>query len=501
MKYLLSLDAGTTSLKGMLFDTEGHPIASHLVEYDLHKPRPDVVELNSEIYWQALATVVRSVLEQSRVKPQSIIAMGITSQGETLTVVDRKGQPLRPSIVWLDNRSRDEADEINRNFKLDEIYRITGQQEMLPTWTATKIAWLRKHEPEVFRKAHKFLLLEDYLIYRLTGCYATDHALNASTLYFDLTTNQWWAPMLSFLGITEAQLPEPKPSGTSVGTLTQQAAETLGLCPSTVVVTAPIDHVAGAVGAGNITPGIVTETTGASLALCTSFTEPTYDSRYRVALNGHAIPDQYVLFPWVPTAGMVLRWFRDELGGGLDYDTLCSEAAEVAPGADGLTVLPHLSGAGCPDPNPNMQGVFHGLTLGHRRGHLVRGILESVAFMLRANLGLLEELGTDIQEVRSLGGATQSDPWLQIKADVCQRDLIVMECEEAACLGVAMLCCVSAGIYDDLQQAKEHMVRIKKQIWFDPDKAEVYDHAYRRYQELNETYSQPPSSPSFSQAG
>ena len=487
MKYVLSLDAGTTSIKGVLFDTAGNSVACDLVEYNLLKPRPDIVELDSETYWQALTTVVRNILDKSRVDPKTIIAMGVTSQGETLTVVGRDGRPLRRSIVWLDNRSRAEAAEIGETFDRDEVYRVTGQQEILPTWTATRIAWLRKNEPEVFHKAHKFLLVEDYLIYRLTGRYVSDHALNASTLYFDLTTNCWWEPMLKYLGITEEQLPSLKSSGNRAGTLTNTAAKALGLRPDTVVVTAPIDQVAGAVGAGNIKPGIVTETTGASLALCASFPQPTYDPQCRVALNGHAVQDHYVLFPWVPTAGMVLRWFRDELGDGADYDRLCREAADVAPGAEGLTVLPHLSGAGCPCPDPNMRGAFLGLTLGHRRGHLVRAILESVAFMLRGNLELLEELGTEIEEVRSLGGATRSDLWLQIKADVCRKDLIVMECEEAACLGVAMLCCVSSGVYGDLAEAKENMVRVKKQIWFDPENAEVYNRIYQQYQELQET--------------
>ena len=142
MQYVLAVDAGTTSLKGVLFDTSGNPVASDLVEYDLHKPQTDIVELDSEVYWQALATVVRNILDKSRVDPQMIIAMGITSQGETLTVVDRNGRPLRRSIVWLDNRSRAEAAEIGREFDLDEVYRITGQQKILPTWTATRIAWV-----------------------------------------------------------------------------------------------------------------------------------------------------------------------------------------------------------------------------------------------------------------------------------------------------------------------------------------------------------------------
>lgn len=486
MTYVLSLDAGTTSLKGVLFDTCGNPIASGLVEYNLHKPRPDLVELDSEVYWQATVRVVRNVVGKSRVNPRRILAIGITSQGETLTVVDRDGQPLRRSIVWLDNRSRSEAEEIGREFDSNEVYRITGQQEILPAWTATRIRWLRKHEPAVIDKAYKFLLVEDYLVYRLTGRYVTDRALSASTLYFDLTANRWWDQMLAFLGIAEGQLPQLRSSGEVVGTIDTAIAKTLGLSPKTAVVVTPIDQVAGAVGAGNIEPGIVTETTGAALALCASFPKPTYDPQCRVALNGHAVKDHYVLLPWAPTAGMILRWFRDELGGGADYDRLCGAAAVVAPGADGLTVLPHLSGAGCPRPNPNLRGAFWGLTLAHGRGHLVRAILESVAFMLRANLELLEELGMEIGEIRSLGGAARSELWLRIKADVCQKDLVVMECAEAACLGVAMLCCVGSGVYRDLAEARANMVRVKKRIAFDPDKAAVYDRVCQEYLELQE---------------
>ena len=210
------------------------------------------------------------------------------------------------------------------------------------------------------------------------------------------------------------------------------------------------------------------------------------DPQRRVALNSHAVKDHYVLLPWAPTAGMVLRWFRDALGAGADYNSLCREAAAVAPGADGLIVLPHLSGTGCPSPNPNLRGAFWGLTLAHGRGHMVRAILESVALMVRENLELLEEMGTEIQEIRSLGGAARSNLWLQIKADVCQKDLVVMECTEAACLGVAMLCCTGSGVYRDLAEARENMVHVKKRIWFDTDKAAVYDHVYQEYLKLQD---------------
>lgn len=485
LHYILSLDVGTTSLKGVLFDSVGRQLASCLQEYDLIKPAPDIVELNCEVYWDSACKVIHAILRESEIDPRQITSVGVTSQGETLTVLDRDGRPLRRSIVWLDNRTQPEADEIARHFDLDEVYRITGQQEISATWTATRILWLRKHQPEVFQKAHKYLLVEDYLIYKLTGKYVTDRGLNPSTLYYDLTVGDWWPEMLQFLGISRRQLPELLDSGKVAGAVTAQAAAETGLNAITMITTAPIDQIAGAVGAGNIEPGILTETTGAALALCASIERPVYDQKKRVGLYAHAIPGQFVLLPWVPTAGMILRWFRDELGGGRDYASLCEEAREIAPGADGLILLPHLNGAGCPFSNPKAKGVFWGMTLGHRRAHFVRAIMESVAFMVRDNLELLEDLGSSIKEIRCLGGAAKSDLWLQIKADVCRKDLIVMQCEEAACLGVAMLSSVGSGVYNNLAEARDGMVQINRNIRFDPQRADIYDEIYSRHLNLH----------------
>ncbi len=484
MQYLLSLDAGTTSLKAVLFDKQGRQVASHAEEYELLRPGPDIVELDPETYWQAAKTSIRAVLDASRITAGDIAAIGVTSQGETLTVVDRDGKPLRPSIVWLDNRSREESDALDREFSPDTVYRITGQPEMIPTWSATRILWLKRHEPEVFERAHRYLMVEDYLIYRLTGRYATDRALCPSTLYYDLTTGRWWPEMLKYLGVREEQLPELRDSGEVAGETHEAAARETGLRQGTVVTTAPIDQVAGAVGAGNLEPGVITETTGAALAICATLDEPVYDPMRRIGLYAHAIRGQYVLLPWIPTAGMVLRWFRDELGGGTDYDQLAEEAGAVAPGSEGLIVLPHLSGSGSPDPDPRVKGVFWGATLGHRRGHFVRAIMESIAYVLRSNLLLLEDLGMEIREVRSLGGAARNDLWLQIKADVCRKDLLVMACDEAASLGVAMLASVAAGIHADLRAAKDAMVEVRKRVSFDPASAARYDAGYRRSADL-----------------
>ncbi len=482
---LLALDIGTTSVKGVLFDPQGGILAQGSREYQLCKPAPDWVELDCEGYWQAAGAVIAQILQTGGVRPETIAAVGVTSQGETLILLDRRGRPLRRAIVWLDNRSREGAETIARAFPLDEVYRLTGQQEIIPAWTATRILWLREHEPEILAQADKCLLVADYIIFKLTGRLVTDRALNPSTLYYDLLRHAWWPEMLDFLGLRREQLPELLDSGSIVGPISAAAAAATGLSCRTVVATAPLDQVAAAVGAGNIEPGMVTESTGAALALGAGVDRPVYDPRKRLGLYCHAVKGRYLLLPWAPTAGMVLRWFRDEFGGGRDYAALCREAEAIAPGAEGLTMLPHLGGAGCPEVNPQAKGLFWGVTLGHRRAHFVRAILEAVAFMLRGNLELLAELGIDCRELRTLGGAARSEFWVQIKADVCQRELRVMESEEATCRGAAMLAGRAIGLFRDLAAARDAMVRVKKTVAPDPRRAEAYAAAYRRYCALN----------------
>jgi len=482
MQYLMAIDAGTTSVKTSLFDLTGHAVACRVCEYQLDKPSPDFVEVDPEVYWSAASDAIAAVLRDAAVSCYDVAAVGVTSQGETLIVLDKDGRPLRKAIVWLDNRAVAEAAEIASRFRREEVYRVTGQQEIVPTWTAAKILWLRHNEPEKFARAAKFLLVEDYLVYRLTGNFVTDHALCPSTLYYDLVNGGWWSEMLEFLEITPSQLPELKYSGEIAGTVVAGA----GLSRHTVVTVAPIDQVAAAAGAGNIASGMVTETTGSAMAVCATLGTPAYDEKMQIGLYRHALPGAYVMMPWNPTAGMVLRWFRDELGAGEDYAGLSHLAEQVSPGSDGLILLPHLGGAFCPDAEPNARGVFYGISLAHRRGHFVRAIFESVAFLLRHNLDTLARAGLSCQSVCCLGGAARNPLWLQIKADVMNKPVTVPAGEEATCLGTAMLAGVGAGLFASLPEAVAQMVRIEK--CFEPihDNVAKYESVYHNYRQINQ---------------
>jgi len=496
MDLFLGIDAGTTSMKAAIFDLDGHMLGMDLQEYHLETPGPSLVELDAETYWRACCRAVSKVIDKSSIKAGEIVALSISCQGETLIPVDEGGAPTRKAIVWLDNRAVEEARLIGAAFEIEEAYHITGQPEVAPTWPACKILWIRRNEPEVFERTTRFLLLEDYLLYRLTGQLVAEHSLQASSFMLDIRDGVWWEPMLDFVGISADRLGRLIPPGQVVGPIGKDAQRATGLSGKTVAVSGAIDQVMGAVGAGNVAPGVATEMTGGALAILATLDRPLFDPQRRVPCHIHARRDIYCLLPWAQTAGMALRWFRDQFfqletqvaqDGGLDsYDLMTGAAARVPPGSDGLIVLPHLEGAACPEFNPSARAVFYGATLRHTRAHFVRGILEAVAYMLRKNLDIAQELGILVKEVRSIGGGARSDLWLQIKADVLQKPIKTVKVDEVACLGAAIVAAVATGSFATLVEGCSHMVRLRHTVRPNPDHREVYDQGYAQYLELYE---------------
>ncbi len=494
MTYLLGVDLGTTSVKCVLFDQQGKVVASANKEYELLMPSTDVVEAKPETYWNAFKMCITKILQQPKVNSKEISGIGISSQGESFTYLGKNGKPLGNAIVWLDNRSKVEAGLIRDEFGVDEVYRVTGQNDVSPTWTATKILWLKRNEPSLFKRIDKFLLLEDYLVYKLTGKFVTEHSIVCSSLLFDVSRRRWWSEILDFIGINEDQLPQLKPSGVPVSNVTSEAAAETRLNTNTLVSTGAYDQAANALGAGNIENGVVTETTGGAMAVVATLNRVLLDPMRRMPCHLHAVSGKYFLQPWCQTAGAVLKWYRDNFGQlevekakkeNVDsYDLLMAQASKVPPGSDGLILLPHFMGATSPEFNPNAKGVLFGLTLYHGQGHVIRAIVESVAYMLRRNIELLEELGVKVKEVRSTGGAARSPLWNQIKADVLQKPIITVHIEETAALGAAMLAGLATGVFSSLDKAVQSMVSVKTS--FSPSKAnrETYDKQYRKYVKL-----------------
>lgn len=494
MGHLIGIDAGTTSLKVGLYDAGGATLAAASEEYRLDTPSADRAELDPERYWQALVAATGRAVERAGVRPGEIEAIAVSSQGETVTPVAADGTPLGPAVVWLDNRARDEAVELAERFEAEAVYAATGVPEVNPTWPASKILWWRRHEPDLFDRTARFLLVEDLLLHRLTGRFVSEGGVLCTTLLYDIRSRDWWQPMLDAVGLDRGRLPEIAAPGEVVGTLRTEAAEALGLRRDVRVVAAGMDQAAGAVGVGNVGPGIVSESTGGALTLQASVDRPDGDRTRRTPVYVHSAPRRYLYCPVCPTGGMALTWFRDRFAeaeaarsatGSRDaYDLLTDLAASVAAGSDGLTMLPHLMGAFSPEYEPRARGVWHGFTLAHGRGHFVRSILEAVAYMLRRNLELLAEVGATAGEVRSHGGGARSDLWCQIKADVAGLPVVTLTGEDAAVRGDAMLAGVATGAFTDLDEACAAMVVPRRRFRPDPAARAVYEVGYRRYREL-----------------
>lgn len=494
VNYILGIDVGTTSLKSVLLNNEGTLLASVMKEYTLDSGPNDTCEVHPDVYWEITCQVINELIFSAKINPEKIKGLAFSSQGETLIVVDDNGKPIRKAIVWLDNRSTNEAKEIEDKFGSQLIMDVTGQPEIVPTWPATRILWIKKNEPETFRKAHKYLLVEDYLMYKMTGSYHTEYSLVSSTLYFDINKKSWYTDMLKFIGISEIQLPQINPSGISVGNLTAEAARETGLTTNTQCVTGAYDHPAGAIGAGSIHSGDVTLTIGGSMAMCVSMDSPVTDLALKLPCQCHAVNGLYFLLPYGQTAGMVLRWFRDEFCGselaeasksGVDaYDLMVNEAAEIAPGADGLVMLPHLMGAGSPEFMSEARGVFAGIKMGMTKAHFTRAILESVVCMINRNIQIMKEQGIFVRDIHVLGGGSKSRTWVQILADMTGIPVNTLMISDNAAMGAALLAGVGTGLFIDLEMACRKSV--KSQTLIEPDRSmnEKYKSVYDKYVQL-----------------
>lgn len=463
MKYLLGMDVGTTSLKAVLFDEATNPVKTVVKDYTLNA-KNDIVEFPAENYF----TICKEALEEISAEYE-ISALSIDTQGETLIVTDADGNPLTDAIVWLDNRAVAQAEAIEKHFGTKQVYDVTGQPEIIATWPACKLLWLKENRPDIWPKIDKIFLLEDYLLYRLTGEFVTEKTLQTSSIYYDIHRDMWWKEMLDFIGVSEKQLPRLCGSGELVG-------EYNGI----KVATSAMDQVAGAIGAGAVKPGIVSEMTGTTMAVFVPTDKaPEYTPGSKIPCHMN-YDGNYALLIFSSTAGMALKWFRNNLCEDFSFEDLSALAEKVDAGSNGLTFLPYLCGSTMPKYNPDARGIFHGLTLEHTRGHFVRSIMEAVSSMLKS---YLDYLGVDCEEIRSMGGGAKSDVWLQIKSDMCNKRIVTLQNDETACLGSAILAGVAAGFFESVEAACAKAVKINKT--YTPSGTD-YTECYQRFCKLED---------------
>ena len=398
----------------------------------------DVVEFDALQYWE----IVKAEIEAAK-QAVSIDALAVDTQCETMILTDKEGNPLCPAIVWLDNRATAEAELVAERFGHQKVYEVTGQPEITATWPACKLLWVKRNKPEIWEKTQRIFLLEDWILYKLTGKFITEKTLQSSTIYFDIHRGEWWSEMLDFIGVRREMLPALEDSAKLVG-------EYQGI----KVVTGAIDQIAGAIGAGVVKQGMVSVMTGTTMVIfLPSETVPAYNAKSIVPCH-YNYDGKYCLLSWTPTAGMALKWFRNALCENFSFAELDVMAEKIGAGSDGLTFLPYLCGSTMPKYNPDARGSFTGLTAEHTRGHFVRSVMESVACMLKSNL---DYLGLDVSEIRAMGGGANSPLWCQMKADMTGKRLVTLKNKETACLGSAILAGIGIGVFESAEQAAKQI--------------------------------------------
>lgn len=479
----LGIDVSTTATKALLMDAAGKVVGVASSEYSFEVPRPMWTEQHPELWWQGAVATIRQVLAKTGVGPAEIRGVGLTGQMHGLVLLDASGQVLRPAILWNDQRTAAECDEIRGRLGRERLIRITGN-DALTGFTAPKVLWVRNNEPALFARTRHILLPKDYVRYRLTGEYATDKADGAGMLLFDLARRDWSREVLEALEIEPAWLPRTLEGPEVCGAISPAAAEATGLRAGTPVMAGGGDQAAQAVGVGAVESGIVALTLGTSGVVFASTDRPFIEPEGRLHAFCHAVPERWHLMGVMLSAGGSLRWYRDTLMPGTSFDLLLSPAARVPPGSEGLFFLPYLTGERTPYADPLARGAFVGLTVGHTQAHLTRAVLEGVAFGLRDGFELIGALGlAGISQVRVSGGGARSALWRQILADVLAVELVTVNTAEGAAYGAALLAATGAGIFANVAEACSAVIEITGSAAPGPA-ATVYRELYPLYREL-----------------
>ena len=482
-KLLLGLDISTTGAKALLIDGAGQVVSSASTALSLSTPRPLWSEQDPVEWWQGMAASIRQALDQAGAQGSDVAAIGLTGQMHGLVMLDARGDVLRPAILWNDQRTAAQCDEIRARLGKARLIQITGN-DALTGFTAPKILWVQEHEPEVYARCQHILLPKDYIRFRLTETYAMDRAGGSGTILFDLKARTWSPEVLEALGIPAEWLPPTYEGPEVTGTVSAAAAEATGLRAGTPVVGGGGDQSAGSIGVGAVQPGIVAVTLGTSGVVFATTEAPLVEPEGRLQAFCHAVPGRWHFMGVMMSAAGSLQWYRDSLAPDLSFDDLTREAGAVPPGGEGLFFLPYLTGERTPYPDPLARGAWVGLTVRHTRAHLTRAVLEGVAFGIKDNFTLIQQAGLgEIRQVRVSGGGAKSPLWRQIMADVLGVELVTVNTTEGAAFGAALLAGVGAGLFADVPAACETAIQITGRTPVS-DATARYQVLYPRYRAL-----------------
>lgn len=493
MKYLLGIDIGTSGTKTVLFDISGNVTASASAEYPMYQPKNGWAEQKPEDWWNAVCISCKAAIRNSGVNPEDIKGIGLSGQMHGLVMLDEDNKVIRPSIIWCDNRTAEECMEITQSIGAERLVQITANPA-LTGFTASKIMWVKKHEPENYAKCRHILLPKDYIRFMLTGEYATEVSDASGMQLLDVPKRKWSNEVLNVLEIDETLLGKVYESVEITGRINKAASNLTGLCVGTPVAGGAGDNAAAAVGTGVVEDGKAFTTIGSSGVLFAHTSRLSIDPKGRVHTFCSAVPGAWHVMGVTQAAGLSLKWFRDNLcqdyieraaKEGVDAYSLMSMDAEKVPiGCSKLIYLPYLMGERTPHLDPNCRGVFFGLSAIHTKKDMIRSVMEGVSYSLKDCYSILDEMGEKPKEMMACGGGANSRLWRQMLSDIYSCEVKTTASKEGPALGAAILAGVGAGIYPSVKYACTELIKTNALHRPIPDNTEKYEKVYSIYKEL-----------------
>ncbi|MBO7386219.1 MAG: xylulokinase [Lachnospiraceae bacterium] len=486
---LMGIDIGTSACKVAVFDIKGNVIAQSNKAYKVYYPNPGWAEQDPDEWWDAICAAIREILDMKIFSPDEIAAIGVDGQSWSAIPVDAEGKVLDRTPIWMDTRAREICDRAKRLAGEERIFEIAGN-DFLPSYSTPKILWFKVNKPEIYKKTAYFLQSNSYIVYKLTGNFSQDLSQGYGIHFFDMKNLCYNEELADDLGLEIDRIPPLFKCDDIVGEISAKAASVTGLAGGTPVVAGGLDAACGTLGAGVYEVGQTQEQGGQAggMSICTDHAL----AHKKLILSPHVVPGRWLLQGGTTGGGGTLKWFRQEFGQGMSFDELTKGAENIAPGSDGVIFLPYMAGERSPIWDPDAKGVFYGLSFDKTRAHMVRAILEGVAFSLQHNLLTALETGAEIGTLNAMGGSANSILWTQIKADVTGRRIQVPASDTATTLGAAILAGVGCGLYKDYKQAVDSTIRITRVQEPDRTNHEEYKKSMelylRLYEDLKDTF-------------